>query len=232
MQLTRAKRVSTVKEEFRAGMETQLEELVRIGDTLDRDRNDLRLNRELSVEGQSAADRRIARAALDKVTALDEKTVGVLRTRIASMAARLANVDFRRPTDPGERIAYEIRLGEIRDEVRERKPMERTLIYMRATDPLVLDALESAPPVLPEEGYMLIPFVDPERVRARRAERARASNPELAKEMSDLEDLASAYEALIESIRRSIHEQVEGIIDTNEMERQRASITRATVGAK
>ena len=47
--------------------------------------------------------------------------------------------------------------------------------------------------------------------------------------MADLEDLANAYERLIDGVRRAIHEAVENIIDTNEMERERGRITRATV---
>lgn len=233
MRLTRQKRVSTVREEFRASMEAALDEMVvRVPNAFDSEWEAIQRNQELSVEGRSAAQRRSAGTALDRLAAFQEKTEGVLRSRIATMAGKLASVDFQRPTDAGERIAYEIRLGEIRDEVRSRTALERSSIYLRATDPLVLDAMESAPPVLENDGRTFLPFVDPERVRARRDQRARAANPELAKEMSDLEDLANAYAALIDSVRRSIEEKVEGIIDPNEMERQRARIAGATAGAK
>jgi hypothetical protein len=115
---------------------------------------------------------------------------------------------FGRPSDPAERVAYELKLGEIRAELRPLDPIKRAAVYQAAEDPLVLDAIEGAPPSLVQSDAGILPvmrpFVEPGRVAARRLERVRALDPSGAAELDELRSLADLYRMLGNGLRSEI----------------------------
>jgi hypothetical protein len=103
-----------------------------------------------------------------------------------------------RPTDPAERVAYEMRLVEIRAELRKLDSISRAVVLGTTTDPLTIDACESAPMTV--EGKRLVPFVDPKRVEDARRARARAADPAKAEVIEGLEYLIASYGTDLQSV--------------------------------
>lgn len=205
-----------IRDEWKDGIREKLELLTAIGREFDGAAESIRENRELSDHGRFAARERAARVALEKIAAFEKKTIDPLRERIAWIDAQVAKkASINRPTDPGDRLAYEMRLGEIRSELRKLDPLERFAIYMSSSDPLVIDAIETAPSTLVRKGKgdmaTFAPFIDPERVSAARLARVEAADPELAQDMSDVQRLANLYVMDSAVLRQAIVEEVPAV---------------------
>jgi hypothetical protein len=170
-------------------------------------------NRDLSDSGRRKEDEKIALRCLEELKAYENDTVGKYR----KSGAMLEDIVFKksapvRPTDVVERLAYELRMGELRRELKSLDPLHRLNIYLSTTDPEVLDAFESAPMVVTKYGRdtppTLAPLVDPARVRAVRMERARAVDPESAGHLEAIAHLTELYSAAVGSVRAAV---VEGV---------------------
>ena len=106
------------------------------------------------------------------------------------------------------------RYQKIRSDLRRLTPEERFIVYSQAADPLVIDAIESAPPTIRRagkngpKGVRLQPFIDSESRAATALERARAENPEKAEELESLRDLEQIYEMSLNGVRAGILEEL------------------------
>ena len=149
-------------------------------------------------------------ALLKKVADFERVNVNRNRERAKHTEDTLfEKVEIQRPTDLAERLAYEFRLREIRDDLRTVDPLERDAIYASSTDPMIIDAVETAPPVLVKaaDGFRrFVPSVDQERVAAVKIARAHAIDPENAKLLEALRAIRQMYKSVIESVRNVVFE--------------------------
>jgi hypothetical protein len=159
-------------------------------------------DRRLTPEGQAVNAAKATTAALAALDAFDvdiqkftDRAMNVekaLRTKVASAVPK--NV----PTET---------LREVRDELRQLPPPERLNIYRTTSDPIVLAAIETAPPSLGDKRAdgtrRLESFVDPTELAAAQMERAEAADPAGAT-MHELRGLAEVYRLAANSVRREI----------------------------
>ena len=105
----------------------------------------------LTEEGRGEASRKVAAAALATLQAIENTTLQTLANRTVSLEQTLLTKAISpAPKDPAERLAYELRLQEIRDQLRQLPASERLNAYRTTTDPMMLAAIESAPVTLSE----------------------------------------------------------------------------------
>ena len=114
----------------------------------------------------------------------EKATVEGVRAHAGSVEVEIGKeVEIRRPSDPADRLAYEMRMQEIRSDLRRLTAEERFIVYSQAADPLVIDAIESAPPTISRvgkngpKGVRLQPFIDPESRAATALEPQRSEVP-------------------------------------------------------
>ena len=165
-------------------------------------------DRDLTDQGRAKAIRKLKQASLAKLERFED-TVAALRARAAEMEAEVSKrVVFAKPTDPAERLAFELRQRETRDALRGLDAVERLNAYYATTDREVREALESAPPILgrPKKNAppVLEPFIDPETVQAVRTARIREAAPEVVAEAEAIGHLAGLYVGLISEVRAAI----------------------------
>jgi hypothetical protein len=165
-----------------------------------------KINPDLSPDGRRKAGLAVGTSLLTKANTW-KAVPGAIADRLKSLwSTALGIAALKPPTDPAERLAFELRQREIRDELRPLDPLQRLLIYFSTNDPEVLAAIETAPPTLtsdprdPREVPKLAPFIDPERVRTAMLERVRASDPELAAEMQALAVLHDVYQSAVDTV--------------------------------
>jgi hypothetical protein len=135
------------------------------------------------------------------VAALVEAYSGTLdRRRADGLAALIAKVTPRAPSDPGERIALELTYREIRDSVKLLTPADRDMVFEHSNDPVVTAALSTgvvlsrtSPTAVPQ----FVPLISPAKVAAKLAARARAAaGSEAVGELESFELMSGAYRAL------------------------------------
>ena len=195
-------------EQYRASFDERVDELSAVVELLNRAAAAAAADRNLSADGAASVK---AKAAADAIAAIDRWVMpaaqldGRVQAGTAALLAKTAGVP---PTDPAERLAFEMRAREIRDEWRRLDPLQRDALYRGTDDAATIDALESAPPVLVHSATdavpMLRPFVSPELVAARRLERARAADPARATELENIGNLADAIRAIGGQLREEI----------------------------
>lgn len=166
---------------------------------------------DLSGDGKRRHAGEAAREALLAVTAFEAANVAVLRQRAEALEATILGAEgFRPPTDPAERLGFEMRAAELRRQLSDRDQLEVWNIYLQADDPEVRHIIETShPAVRVHEGKAsLSPLVDPEQLEASKAERAMAAAPpEQAAELEALRYLADAYEGAAGMLRTAILEE-------------------------
>ncbi len=166
---------------------------------------------DLSADGKKRRAGDAQRDALQEVTIFKANSVEVFRSRAAQLEEDILKAaTFRPPTDPAERMAYEMRAAELRGQLRERDPLEVWALYLSADSPEVRHIIESSHPVVREvDGKAtLAPLVDPEQLEASREERAIAAAPaEQAQELEALRYCADAYDGAANILRAAILEE-------------------------
>jgi hypothetical protein len=113
-----------------------------------------------------------------------------------------------------ERLAYEIRLAEIRAELKSLPPEARFDQAIRTNDPMVLDAILSAPPTLTtaqarpgEKAFpTLTPFIAAKQREEALLMRARVLDAAGAAEVDDLGALLDTYERAVGFVRATLLE--------------------------
>ena len=168
-------------------------------------------DRLLTPEGQAGNIAKAAAAAIASLKAIDADTAKVTDRAASIEKALLAKHTATLPKD----VPFEA-LREVRDQLRDLSPSERLNIYRSPnTDPLVLLAIESAPPSLGstrgDGSRRFEPFVDAEELATARMERAEALDPKSAVTMKDLRDLAEVYRLAVGSVKREI-EAIAGLV--------------------
>ena len=187
--------------------------LIAIADEFDSEDAKAASDPDLSGSGRRKQREKVARQALQKLVTFEEDKIQGVRSHAAHVEGQITGrAAIKRPTDPAERLAYELRMQEIRAELRQLDQIQRGLVYLGASDPEVIDAIESAPPTLTRaaEGASprLQPFIDPEQRASAALERARASDPEKAEELEALQALAQTYEIAVGTVRSAILDSV------------------------
>jgi len=207
--------------EWAPGARNNLAALQELADGFNREAATIRGDQDLTQSGRFKRTETVARGALAKLAAFEAANVQPLRERVAGLEGSvLKRAVPVRPADAGERLAYELRLVEIRAELRALDPLARAIVYLGTTAPMVIDAIETAPPSLvlpttPGALPSLAPFVDPERVAAAQLARVREANPDAARELEDLQMLADTYAAAAATMRTEILTEVPGARDTS-----------------
>jgi hypothetical protein len=162
----------------------------------------------LSAEGKALALKAIGTEADADLGKLEAATWGVLDGRVRDgEAALLAKVQIKAPSDPAERIAYEMRNARIVDKWERFDTLTRDAAYKAENDPTILDALESASKVLVQIGGGMPrsqPLISAEVVQARRLERARAADPVAVAEIAELRTMADTYRSISALLRNEI----------------------------
>src|SRR6185503_10214684 len=94
-----------------------------------------RVDGDLSEKGIARANERAARVAQQKIADFERQRLSGNRELQARIGrAMSASAAPKRPTDPAERISYEMRQREIRDELRRLEPLQRLNVYLTTTD--------------------------------------------------------------------------------------------------
>jgi hypothetical protein len=187
---------------------------------------------DLSESGRRRAMAETAVPLLSEIAQFEKQTAGVYAASFQTMSGLiLKGAAHERPTDPAERVAYELRQREIRDSVRALDPLERTNAYLGETDPEVLDAFESAPPspVRVDRGGVAVlrPFIDPDLKNMAVAARARKLDPDLAAKMDVADRLRGYFSSLVDEARRSVQEAAPGVVRDDLAETVRAGAARS-----
>jgi hypothetical protein len=118
------------------------------------------------------------------------------------------------PTNPSERLAYELQLQEIRTQLRGLSPTERLDLYAATDDPMVIAAIDTAPMTLsaarPDGSRRLEPFIDPERRTEAALARAERLDPATATSLREARSLAEVYRQAVNRVRAEIVTEVPG----------------------
>jgi len=126
--------------------------------------------------------------------------------------ALLGKMTMTPPTDPAERVSHELRMQEIRGQLRELSASDRLNVYLTTSDGLTLAAIETAPPTLsekrPDGSRRLEPFIDPEQRTAAALERGKRVDPETAKTLGEVRSLREVYQLAVNSVRKEILDEV------------------------
>jgi hypothetical protein len=161
----------------------------------------------LTPQGRAAASAKTTKAALAQLEAIETTTIKKLTERAASLVTALrAKVAHAAPTD----AAAEQQLREIRDQLRGLSASERLNVYHSSTDPLVLQAIETAPMTLSENRQRLVPFIDPAVVAEAVMARAEAADPATAQTLREVNALAEVYRLAVNGVRKEINDVVPG----------------------
>lgn len=197
--------------EWAAGVEKELGQLVGHGELFEQSVAKVEGSGDFTEDGRSRQIQKLADVALTFVKEFENRLVGALDDRRVAMEAELfSNIRPKRPSDPAERLAYELQLQQVRASFAEIPPQERQVAYHGIEDPLVLDAIENSPPVLTRAGTdgrglaKFQPLIDPKVVAKARVDRARATSPEKAHLIEGLEMLASIYKQSAGILRQPI----------------------------
>jgi hypothetical protein len=185
--------------------------LIKLGKDYETERDAAMADPTLSEMGKRS---KAATVALRLVANLDQfraQHVGNVRNQIEQIeTTTLKRTPLRPPSDPAERLAFEMRAREIRDSLRGCSQIERTVAYLSTSDPVVAYALETAPPAVvrhsdaPGSMATLEPFVDPAKVSDAQFTRAAKANPDVAAQADALREIAEAFESDIASMRNVI----------------------------
>jgi hypothetical protein len=177
-----------------------------------------RADKLLSPDGRVAGGKKVASAALAKLQAIETTVIKPLADRAATLEkSLLAKVTYTPPTDPAERLSHELRLQEIRSQLRDLPALERLHVYRSTDDPLTLAAIETAPPMLSTKGQAgslrhLEPFIDPEHLDNARRERAERTDPVTANALSEVQSLRQAYTLAVNSVKKEILDEQPGAL--------------------
>jgi hypothetical protein len=162
-----------------------------------------------SPQGRAVAVSRTAQLALAKLNTVEQTTIKHLSERAAVLeTGLLGKATFTPPTDPAERISHELRMQEIRSQLREVPASERLSIYLTTSDPLVLAAIDSAPMTLsekrPDGSRRLEPFIDPAQRTAAVLARAERADPETIRTLREVQSLRELYSLAVNGVRAEI----------------------------
>lgn len=166
----------------------------------------------LSNQGRAAGAKRVALSALAKLNRVEMTTIKNLTDRAASLEqGLLGKASFTPPKDIADRLCHEMRMRELRDQLRELPATERLSVYLTTSDPLTLAAIETAPMTLgaerPDGSRRLEEFINPEARKAAVLARAEQGDPETIKTLSEVQSLAEVYRLAVNSVRREIMDE-------------------------
>ena len=200
--------IGEMRGEWIEDTETKLRELLAIATSYDNDVAAARNDPDLSSTGRAREADQVAAGALVKLDEWKKRTVGGLKSHIAGVEQEIFKLATpKRPTDPAERIAYELQLQEIRRDLRQLDDLDRWLLYSSTDDPMIVDAIDTAPPIITKTGKAsarIEPFIDPEKRAAVMLERVRAANPEAADRLAALQALDETYRIAASGVYQAI----------------------------
>jgi hypothetical protein len=201
-----------------SAVELNLTHLLSIAESYDRDVAGIRGDPDLTDHGKRKAIEKVGRSTLQKISDFEQSNVTKPRERAATLGAQfLGKAEIKRPTDMGQFMVYLAQMQSLWARFSEADPLEVDLIALTSTDPLVLDALQTAPPVLrrPDKHspLTLMPIVNPERIAAATLERARVKDPEGAAQLEKIERTTNCYAGSIGGVKAAIIEQVGTLAD-------------------
>jgi hypothetical protein len=167
----------------------------------------------LSNRGRETGKKGVAAAALEKLAHVERTTIKGLDDHAAQLQRELlGRAAFTPPKDTAERIAYEMQMREVRDQLRQLPAAGRLTVYMATSDPLVLAAIETAPMTLsekrPDGSRRLEPFIDPAERTAAVLARAARTDAATAERLREIGSLREVYSLAVNSVRKEILDEV------------------------
>jgi hypothetical protein len=184
-------------------------------------RERIRADRDLSPEGKSKALTALGVQARETLGSWahgsgqghDKGKLGGLAQHIADLQAKLMRSDEGPRGDATDRLLHELRLREVRDQLRAVERSMRTVLVIESDDPLVIEAARTAPAsveIVPGESgastVRLVPFVDQQALTSKLLARAAATSPEVAQEIEQLETMRYDLESAFVMARADIEE--------------------------
>lgn len=166
---------------------------------------------DLTPQGRAARGVTIAQSALAELASVEATTIKRLTDRATSIEQSMrAKVAYMPPKD----APHEQQLREVRDQLRALSATERLHVYRSSIDPLVLAAIETAPPTLSaprqDGSRRLEAFVDASELATAQFARAEALDPASATVLREVQSLAEVYRLALNSVRKEINDAVPG----------------------
>jgi hypothetical protein len=211
--------VNNHAEHLRNDMVETLNVLLSAAETFNHDLAVVQADRNLSPDGKNAARVRVAAAALATLTAIESTTIKKLADHASALESSLRGKHtYAPPKDAAERVSHDLRLQEIRNQLRQLTQAERVNLYRSTTDAMILAAIDTAPPTLsaarPDGSRQMEPFIDPAEQDAAKMARAEAADPETAAKLREVSSLQQAYRHAVNGLRAEVLEEVPGAAST------------------
>ena len=205
--------VDSHPEHLRKGMTETLSQVFAAAEAFNAEFDSTSADKNLSPQGRQAGLTRVAASALATLNAVETTTIKNLTDRATSIEQTLlGKASFVPPKDPTERISHEMRMQEIRSQLRELPASERLSVYLTSSDPLTLAAIETAPMTLsekrPDGSRRLEAFIDPEQRTAAVLARAERDDPTTVATLREVQSLRQVYSIAVNSVRREILNEV------------------------
>jgi len=205
--------VNSHPEHLRQGLIETLTSVLAVADSFNAESDSVASDKNLSSQGRVAGMTRVAAAAIAKLNAIEGSTIKNLSDRAVSLEqALLGKVAYTPPTDPSERLSHELRMQEIRGQLRGLSSAERLTVFLTTSDPMTLAAIETAPMTLsekrPDGSRRLEPFIDVEQRTAAVLARAEREDPSTVKTLREVQSLREVYSLAVNSVRREILNEV------------------------
>jgi hypothetical protein len=166
----------------------------------------------LTAIGRADQTQAAVRPAVVALDMFEQKTIGGLDTRIASVRAQILNaIQPEPPTDPAILAMRDARRAEIWREAADLDSVQLTGIYVDATDE-ERAALEALPRriFMPADGGLprWTNRLDASLIDSMVSAKAAQRSPELAAELQDLDAIRSAYASVVATARQALREVV------------------------
>lgn len=193
------------------GLDENFSSLITIAESFERDMETARKNDLLSGLGKSDAVEKAGLTALAKLAVFEQGPLAVVANRTSALSHELTQAaEPKRPSEPTERLVYELRLQEIRAQLRDLDDAQRRAIYTSASDPMVIDAMEMGPPtVVKVNGQVrLIPFIDPVFREEMMTARARNTSPARAAELEGLQEFGNTLRSAVATVKTAIQQEL------------------------
>ena len=167
-------------------------------------------NKELTLLGQQKRLKELGQQTLQELNAAETTRMAGFGVSIDELARELQPAPAR-TLDPVTAVRREMRMQELRADLRSIDPLELNALYKTTDDPDVLEAVEQAPPVVrvvtQQGGFrdvQVVPLVSPDTIAQRRRDLGAAAKPEAAGRLAEVEEMRAAVAGLIGSARQEI----------------------------
>jgi hypothetical protein len=207
--------IANLPEHVRDGAIETLNRVHAAADTFNTDLADAAANKTLSIEGVAKRRSEIGAAGIAALAEVETSTIKPLHARaVAIENAMIAKVLPVPPRDAAERVSYEMRVREVRDQLRGLSQAERANVYRSTLDPIMIAAFHNAPPTVGQRkdgGARLEDFISEDDRREADMERAQRADPSSAQTLREVRSLAEIYTHAVNTTRREMLDEIDPV---------------------